>query len=604
MRILEDAWFWLRCMVVVSGISAQAVYAQPPSPARSTPSKVGGVAVADVLQRLGAKLERGSASKELDDYSNHFDRTDLNRDGKHTREEYVDKGGYMTPEARAGIFRAADGNADGVVTQAEYVLNRIITDEAKAIVQGMDDDEDGLVERAEFVKHATKLLSDHELAVQVFSALDANADGGIPIPEYLRVWGQWARAGQKSAEERIAARRAELAEFANKPGQKPAQPAAAGLDADKLAMILPAMERRIEEGKLVGGLGLVARGDQIVYAGTWGQRDREKQLPMTDDTIFRIYSMSKPVTSVAAMILVEEGKLGLDAPISQYLPEMAETMVLVETTGDDGETRYEEVPAERAITVRDLLRHTSGFTYGFFGNSEVDKRYRSAGVLITDRTLEDTVKKLSRIPLKHQPGSRWHYSVSTDVLGRVIEVASGQSLDQFLRKRIFEPLGMEDTFFTVPQKKLPRLAQMYAPNGNGGLEPANAMSSRRFVDSSNRFYSGGGGLCSTASDYLTFCRMLLNEGKFDGGRILRPETVRLMRTNQLDDGIQGSPGFQFGLGFSIDKDGVYSWGGAAGTRFWIDPKNKLITIYMVQINPTGPFAFGGEMKKLVYASMQ
>lgn len=604
MRIFEEAWFWLRCMVVVSGISAQAVYAQPPSPARSTPSKVGGVAVADVLQRLGAKLERGTASKELDDYSNHFDRTDLNRDGKHTREEYVDKGGYMTPEARAGIFRAADGNADGVVTQAEYVLNRIITDEAKAIVQEMDDDEDGLVERAEFVKHATKLLSDHELAVQVFSALDANADGGIPIPEYLRVWGQWARAGQKSAEERIAARRAELAEFANKPGQKPAQPAAAGLDADKLAMILPAMERRIEEGKLVGGLGLVARGDQIVYAGTWGQRDREKQLPMTDDTIFRIYSMSKPVTSVAAMILVEEGKLGLDAPISQYLPEMAETTVLVETTGDDGETRYEEVPAERAITVRDLLRHTSGFTYGFFGNSEVDKRYRSAGVLITDRTLEDTVKKLSRIPLKHQPGSRWHYSVSIDVLGRVIEVASGQSLDQFLRKRIFEPLGMEDTFFTVPQKKLPRLAQMYAPNGNGGLEPANAMSSRRFVDSSNRFYSGGGGLCSTASDYLTFCRMLLNEGKFDGGRILRPETVRLMHTNQLDDGIQGWPGFQFGLGFSIDKDGVYSWGGAAGTRFWIDPKNKLITIYMVQINPTGPFAFGGEMKKLVYASMQ
>jgi len=191
------------CVLTAVGL----LVAQPPSPARRAPSKVGHVPVADVLQRLGAKLERGSAAKEFDSYSSHFDRMDADRDGKHTRAEYVDKGGYMTPQARAGIFRAADGNADGVVTKAEYVLNRIITDEAKAIVQGMDDDEDGLVERAEFVKHAAKLLSDLELAEQVYAALDANADGGIPIPEYLRVWGQWARTGRKSAEQRIAARR-------------------------------------------------------------------------------------------------------------------------------------------------------------------------------------------------------------------------------------------------------------------------------------------------------------------------------------------------------------------------------------------------------------
>jgi len=193
MQILRKPWFWLSCVVA---ISAQAVYAQPPSPARSAPVKVGHVPVATILQRLGAKLERGSEAGELESYASHFDRMDTNRDGKHTRVEYVDKGGYMTPQARAGIFRAADGNADGVVTKAEYVLNRVITDEAKAIVQGMDDDEDGLVERAEFVKHAAKLLSDRELAEQVFAALDANADGGIPIPEYLRVWGQWARAGR------------------------------------------------------------------------------------------------------------------------------------------------------------------------------------------------------------------------------------------------------------------------------------------------------------------------------------------------------------------------------------------------------------------------
>lgn len=381
-------------------------------------------------------------------------------------------------------------------------------------------------------------------------------------------------------------------------------PAASGFDADKLAMIVPAMERHIEEGKLVGGLGLVVRGDEVVFAETWGQRDREKQLPMTADTIFRIYSMSKPITSVAAMILVEEGKLGLDDPISKYLPELTKMTVLVETKGDDGQTRHEEVPAKRPITVRDLLRHTSGFTYGFFGNSEVDKRYRKAGVLVTDRTLEDTVKKLSQIPLKDHPGSRWHYSVSADVLGRVIEVASGQSLDQFFRKRIFEPLGMKDTFFNVPQEKQSRLAQMYAPNARGGLRPALRIRSRRFVDPANRFYSGGGGLCSTASDYMRFCRMLLNEGQLDGTRILRPETVRLMHTNQLGAGIQHLPGFRFGLGFRIDKDGVYGWGGAAGTRFWIDPKNKLVTIYMVQINPTGKFNFGEEMKKLVYASLQ
>jgi len=203
MQIFGKPRFLLSCIVA---ISAQAIYAQLPSLPRNAPSKVGHVPVANVLERLGAKLERGSEAKELDAYSSHFDRMDTNRDGKHTRTEYVDKGGYMTPQARAGIFRAADGNADGVVTKAEYVLNRIITDEAKAIVQGMDDDEDGLVEQAEFVKHAAKLLSDRELAEQVYAALDTNADGGIPIPEYLRVWGQWARAGRKSAEERIAAR--------------------------------------------------------------------------------------------------------------------------------------------------------------------------------------------------------------------------------------------------------------------------------------------------------------------------------------------------------------------------------------------------------------
>jgi len=210
MKLCRKPYHYLLCLVVVAGISSQVVHAQPRATERITSSKVGAVPVADVLQRLGAKLERGTASKTLDDYLDHFERADPNRDGKHTREEYVKKGRYLTPQVRSGIFRAADGDADGVVTKAEYVLNRIITDEAKEIVQGMDDDKNGLVKRAEFVKHAAKLFSDHELAIQTFSALDANADGRIPIPEYLRVWGQWARIGQHSAEERIAARRSEL----------------------------------------------------------------------------------------------------------------------------------------------------------------------------------------------------------------------------------------------------------------------------------------------------------------------------------------------------------------------------------------------------------
>jgi Ca2+-binding EF-hand superfamily protein len=229
MRLSGKSSSWLPCTVAVLAISSQAGYAQPPPAARNTPAKVGGVTVGDILQRLGAKLEHGATAKELENYASHFDRTDLNGDGKHARQEYVDKGAYMTPRARAGIFRAADGNADGVVTKAEYILNRIITDEAKAIVQGMDDDQDGSVERAEFVQHATTLLSDKKLAERVYASFDANDDGGITIPEYLRVWGKWARAGQKSAEERIAARRAKFADStseddAKKPDKKPARP--------------------------------------------------------------------------------------------------------------------------------------------------------------------------------------------------------------------------------------------------------------------------------------------------------------------------------------------------------------------------------------------
>jgi CubicO group peptidase (beta-lactamase class C family) len=377
-----------------------------------------------------------------------------------------------------------------------------------------------------------------------------------------------------------------------------ADPATKGFDSRQLEQIDQAMATHIDAGELVGGLGLVARNGKIVYENAWGLRDREKQLPMAYDTVFRIYSMTKPVTSVGAMILVEEEELGLDDPVAKYLPELANIPVLSWTSREPA-----EVPAKREPTIRDLLRHTSGFTYGFFGNSEVDQRYTKAGVLLTDQTLADTVTKLSKIPLRDQPGTQWRYSVSTDVLARVIEVVSGQTFDRFATERIFEPLGMRDTFFLVPDEKQPRLAQLYRPNGNGKLEPARPLHSYRFVNPANQFFSGGGGLCSTARDYLIFCQTLLNEGELDGTRVLRPETVREMHTNQLDTNVRRTSGFQFGLGFAIEEDGIYRWGGAAGTRFWIDPKNCLVLIYMVQIKPTGQHNFGNEFKELVYGAL-
>ncbi len=381
-------------------------------------------------------------------------------------------------------------------------------------------------------------------------------------------------------------------------------PATAGFDATKLTAIEAKMQQHIDAGQLVGGMGLVARGEKIVFAKTWGQRDREKQLPMTEDTIFRIYSMTKPITSVAAMILVEQGKIKLNDPVSQYLPALANRKVLIETAENEGDVTTEEVPAKREMTVRDLMRHTSGFTYGFFGNSEVDKRYKSALLLVTDRTLEDTITKLAQIPLKYQPASRWHYSVSTDVLGRVIEVASGQSLAEYFAEHIFQPLQMEDTFFTVPPEKLDRLAQMYTPDDKGGLRPANRLQSFRFVTPTNRFYSGGGGLCSTTGDYLTFCQMLLNGGRLGKHRILKTSSVKEMTRNQLRTIPGVARGFKFGLGFSINARGAYGWGGAAGTKFSIDPRNDLIIIYMVQINPTGQFNYAGEMNQIIYSAIE
>lgn len=355
-----------------------------------------------------------------------------------------------------------------------------------------------------------------------------------------------------------------------------------------------AMQQAVDEAKVVGHSALIFHRGEVVYYDGWGNRNREKGQPVERDTIFRIYSMSKPITSVAVMQLVEAGKIQLDAPVEDFLPPFQNLTVL------EGNA---EVPPKRKMTVRDLLRHTSGLTYGFFGNTQVDRAYRTSGILISDKDLEQMVVKLANIPLLHHPGQRFHYSASTDVLGRIVEVASEMRFGDYLQTHIFEPLEMKDTFFTVPRDKRERFAELYRGE-DGDLKPAPRLSSFRFLNTTD-FESGGGGLCSTIDDYLNFCKMLLNGGSYQGKQILKEETLKLMFTNQLGDRVeQSSRQFKFGLGFRISDREDYSWGGAAGTRFWINPKEQLAILYMVQINPYGGRNWGEQVRELTYQALQ
>ncbi len=361
------------------------------------------------------------------------------------------------------------------------------------------------------------------------------------------------------------------------------------------------MERAVERGEIVGCSALVFKDSQEAFFNTWGYQDRENEVPITRDTIFRIYSMTKPVTSVAAMQLVEQGLLNLDDPVAQHLPEFAGLRVFDERNPDN------PVEPDRAMTVRDLMRHTSGLSYGFFDRTPVDLMYLKKGILVTDRNLASTTEKLSEIPLKHHPGTRFEYSVSTDVLARLIEMVSGQSFDEYLKQQVFDPLEMSDTSFIIPEEKLSRLAVMYR-EGNDQLVPAPQLASYRFVNQASEFYSGGGGLCSTIDDYLNFSRMLIDEGKFGEVQILQPETIAEMFTNQLES-IENRPGsFQFGLGFAINRHrrhGTdYSWGGIAGTRFWANPELKMVSLFMVQVNPNGNRNHGEQVRDLAYRAVR
>ncbi|MBV9560475.1 MAG: serine hydrolase [Bradyrhizobium sp.] len=386
-------------------------------------------------------------------------------------------------------------------------------------------------------------------------------------------------------------------------------PEALGFSSPRLARIAAWQQAQVDAGAFSGAVAAIARNGKVAYLHAVGYRDNAKTIPLQPDAIFWIASMTKPVTSVAAMMLVEEGKLDLAASVYRYLPELRDMMVAVETTDPaSGQSRLMLEPQKRPMTVEDLLRHTSGLTYYDRGDTAVYKLYRDSRLydagLARDGTLKDFVSRLSRLPLVHQPGEAFEYGHSADVLGRVIEVASGQPLDQFLDQRLFKPLGMVDTGFWVPPAKLARLID----------PPAGAlMLPDRDVTKPTTLFSGGGGLVSTASDYLRFCQMMLNDGELDGVRILSPATVHRMTTNALPQGIRFANGSTFGLGFGIRSDATWSvvpgsvgsfyGSGVWGTYFWVDPAEQLIAMQLIQVVPNKANQFNPTFRNLTYGAL-
>jgi CubicO group peptidase (beta-lactamase class C family) len=410
-------------------------------------------------------------------------------------------------------------------------------------------------------------------------------------------------------------------EVSKTPDLSQVAPETLGFDPDRLAKLDAYMQRHVDDEILAGLQITVARRGQIAYFKSVGSAEIDTATPMAADSIFRIYSMSKPITSVAVMMMYEEGKFLLTDPVSKYFPELSKLRVYEEGEGSDMETR----PASREMTVQDLLRHTSGLTYGFIGNPVVSKFYREnnvyrrgadpEGVVSGSNDLKEFIANLSTAPLVADPGSAWNYSVSTDVLGGLVEAWSGQSYDVFLEERIFAPLGMVDTGFSVPAEKLDRFTANYVTGDDGGLKEADDRVDTSYADDPG-MYSGGGGLVSTSADYLRFSQMLLNKGELDGVRILGPRTVDLMTQDHLPPGVSMGMlggGRGFGLGFDVVTDlaqagslasnGTYSWGGAASTIFTIDPEEEIIMIMMAQYMPARIFPMRPELEALIYQAI-
>ena len=395
-------------------------------------------------------------------------------------------------------------------------------------------------------------------------------------------------------------------------------PEHAGFSSPRLRKIDGWMDRLVEDGRLAGLSVLVSRRGQLAYERHAGFADMERGLSMGPDSILRIYSMTKPLTSAAILMLYEDGLFQLDDPISGVLPCFKEMRVYA------GEGR-EPVPAERPITYRDLLTHTAGLTYGFMNATPVDAMYRDQDVdfQTSDRTLAEVVEHVATLPLLAQPGSAWNYSIATDVLGHLVAVLSGQDFAQFLHDRVIAPLGMADTAFHVAPDKLGRFAANYARGEDGRAVLLDDPAISRFAKPPRAIASGGGGLVGTGRDYMRFCRMMLNRGTLDGERLLGRKTVELMTANHLggDMASMGQARFSesnyegigFGLGFSVMLDparaqilgspGEYAWGGAASTAFWIDPAEDMAAVMMTQLTPSSTYPIRRELRVLTYQAL-
>jgi CubicO group peptidase (beta-lactamase class C family) len=370
-----------------------------------------------------------------------------------------------------------------------------------------------------------------------------------------------------------------------------AKPEDVGLSTDRLQKIHQMLQRRIDAGDIAGAVTLLARNGRIAHFETHGVMDIETKKPMAKDAIFRLASMTKPVTGVAIMMLIEDGKLRLTDPVSKFIPEFKDMKVAVARQAPAGQggrggpattPQFYTVPAEREITIRDLLTHTSGLVSGTISTAEAAKVARKP-----TETLADYIPRLGSIPLEFQPGSRWTYSPSAgfDTLGRLVEIVSGQTFDQFLKQRVFDPLGMKDTFFSPTEERIPRFASMYQKTAKG-LE-------KQPDPGPTRYFSGSGGLRSTAEDYASFAQMLVNGGQLNGKRLLSPRSVELMGSVYAPDTLPGrARGEGFGLSVRVVSDaparvtplsnGSYGWSGAFGTHFWVDPRQKMVAIYLVQ----------------------
>ena len=393
------------------------------------------------------------------------------------------------------------------------------------------------------------------------------------------------------------------------------RPEGVGLSSERLARLGRQLDEYAEKKQLPGGVALVARKGQVAYVKAFGQRDIEAGDPMREDSIFRIASQSKAVISVAAMILQEEGKLLITDPVGKYIPEFAETFVAVPKDGGG----YEVVKARRQVTIRDLLTHTSGVGYG--GGIAKDKweEAKITGYYFADRDepIATTVARMGKLPFDAHPGEAYIYGYNTDILGVVVEKASGMSLDKFLESALFDPLGMTDTHFYLPPAKSDRLAVVYAPTGATGLKKSPEGGSDgqgAYVSGPRKSFSGGAGLLSTARDYGRFLQMMLNGGELDGHRILSRKTVELMTVNHLANvKFPCATGVGFGLGFSVLQDvgargtpgsvGEFGWGGAYHSTYWVDPREELVVVYFTQLIPAGGIDDHGKLRTLIYQSI-